>query len=340
VLLNLSRTTRTMAMPRPGHSMSMDGGRTTVQGRSARLSRVDSSTRRQSMTTPYGIAKWQTAVMWAALFLYAQSRICQLYPDRISIQLIVFMQVAAPAVFALVHGSILYRLRGMAAFTVLCLGAGTLCECLSLRTGFPFGHYYFTDLMGPKIFHVPIMLVMAYLGIGYCSWVLGLLILKYRNKPFQGVGVIGLPLLASFIMLAWDFSMEAIWSTIDRAWIWRDGGSFYGVPLSNFLGWYFTAYLFYQAFALYCRADPVKLAPSSRSYWRAAILCYGVCGFGNLLIFRAGLFPPAVTDASGRQWFTMDILFACSLISVLAMVPMALLAWHRLEVQEIEILGR
>jgi putative membrane protein len=237
------------------------------------------------------------------------------------------------AVFALIHGSILYTLKGMLAFTGFCVGAGAICESLSLCTGFPFGHYYFTSLMGPKVFHVPIMLILAYLGMGYCSWVVGLLILGYRNKLLTAARVVALPLLASLIMLAWDLSMEAIWSTIDRAWIWLDGGMFFGVPVSNFLGWYFTAYLFYQAFALYCRFTPIQPAPDSRSYWRAAILCYGVCAFGNLLIFRSGLFPTAVIDATGRHWLTMNILITCTLISVLAMGPVAVLAWHRLKVQ-------
>lgn len=221
----------------------------------------------------------------------------------------------------------------MLAFTGFCVGAGAICESLSLCTGFPFGHYYFTSLMGPKVFHVPIMLILAYLGMGYCSWVVGLLILGYRNKLLTAARVVALPLLASLIMLAWDLSMEAIWSTIDRAWIWLDGGMFFGVPVSNFLGWYFTAYLFYQAFALYCRFTPIQPAPDSRSYWRAAILCYGVCAFGNLLIFRSGLFPTAVIDATGRHWLTMNILITCTLISVLAMGPVAVLAWHRLKVQ-------
>jgi putative membrane protein len=291
------------------------------------------------MTTTPGIAKWQSIVLWVALLLYAQGRICQLYPDRISIQLIVMMQVVPPAVLALVHGSILYGFRGMSIFTAFCLGIGAACESLSLRTGFPFGHYYFTSLMGPKVIQLPILLVLAYLGIGYCSWILSLLILGLRNRPLTGSGLISVPLLASLIMLSWDFSMEAIWSTIDRAWIWRDGGSFYGVPASNFFGWYFTAYLFYQAFALYCRDTPGKAPSSAQGFWRSVILCYGVCAFGNLLIFRDGLFPSAVTDASGRQWLTIDILVACSLISVLAMGPMVFLAWHRLKIQEVESYG-
>jgi len=80
------------------------------------------------MATSPGIAKWQTAVLWAALLVYAQSRIFQMYPERFSVPLIVFMQVVPAAIFALVHGSVLYGVRGMSAFTAFCLGAGALCE--------------------------------------------------------------------------------------------------------------------------------------------------------------------------------------------------------------------
>ncbi len=285
------------------------------------------------MTTSAGVTRFQTGVLWTSLLVYVVGRICQLYPEKIPVLQIVILQVAAPAVFALVHGSILYTVKGMLAFTGICLGVGAICESLSLYTGFPFGHYYFTSLMGPKVLQVPVLLILAYLGMGYCSWVLGLLILGYRDKPLNGARVIALPLLASLIMLAWDLSMEAIWSTIDRAWIWRDGGIFFGVPVSNFLGWYFTAYLFYQVFALYCSATPIRPIPGSRSYWQAAVVCYGVCAFGNLFIFRTGLFPAAVIDASGRQWLTMNILVACTLISVLAMGPVTVLAWHRVKVR-------
>jgi hypothetical protein len=153
------------------------------------------------MTPNAGIARWQTVVLWTALLMYAQSRIWQMYPEKIGILPNVLMQVVPPAVFALVHGSILYGIRGMSVFTGFCLGVAAICESLSLRTGFPFGHYFFTDFMGPKVTGLPILLVLAYLGIGYCSWVLGLLILGYRDKPLAGTRVVVLPLLASGIML-------------------------------------------------------------------------------------------------------------------------------------------
>jgi len=286
------------------------------------------------MATSSKLSRGQIIVLWSALVLYLASRISQQYPEKIGVLTIVVLQVLAPAVFAFVHGSILYRVRGMLVFSGFCMGVGGICECLSLRTGFPFGHYFFTDLMGPKILDVPVFLVLAYLGIGYCSWVLGVVLLGYRNKPLTTAGGFALACVAGFIMMAWDLSMDAIWSTLDRAWIWRDGGVVFGVPLSNFAGWYFAAFLFYLAFAIYCRKNPPRLQPTGRGLWRVAILFYGVCAGGNLLVFRPGLFPVTATDATGRIWMAKDILIASVLVSLLVMAPPTVLAWHRLNAQE------
>jgi putative membrane protein len=260
---------------------------------------------------------------------YALGRVSQQYPGTISVLLIVALQVVPPAVFALIHASILYRFRGMLVFTLFCAGAAVMCESLSLRTGFPFGHYFFTGLMGPKIFDLPVLLVMAYLGIGYCSWVLAVLIFGYRDRPLTGARVVALPMLASLIMVAWDVSMDPIWATLDRAWIWRDGGIYFGVPISNFLGWYLTAYLFYQAFALYFRANPGATKRMPVMFWRTAVLIYAICALGNLLVFRKGLFPPTATDATGKMWITPDILIASVVVSLVVMTPIAVLAWWR-----------
>jgi putative membrane protein len=286
------------------------------------------------MATSFNVSRGQTIALWSALVLYGAGRIVQQYPDKIGVLTIVVLQVLAPAVFALVHGSVLYRVRGVLAFSGCCMGIGGICECLSLRTGFPFGHYYFTDLMGPKILEVPVLLVLAYLGIGYCSWVLGVVLLGYRTRALSTAGVFVLALVASTVMTAWDLSMDAIWSTLDRAWIWRDGGMFFGVPLSNFAGWFFTAFLFYLAFAIYCRMNPPSTLPAGRGIWRVAVLFYGVCALGNLLVFRPGLFPDRAFDTTGRLWMTKDILVASVLVSLLVMTPLALLAWLRLNTQE------
>src|SRR5437588_8563265 len=96
------------------------------------------------------------------LFLYLVARICQLFAGRIPDLLIVALHVIPPALFALIHGARTYGSRSVLVFTTLSLGVGTFFEIVSLRTGFPFGHYRFTDMMGPKLFDLPILLALAY----------------------------------------------------------------------------------------------------------------------------------------------------------------------------------
>ena len=281
------------------------------------------------MPETVAISRWRTYALWGTLLLYVLSRVCQLYTDSLPTLLVVILHVIPPALFAIVHGSALYGWTGMSMFAVFCLGFGTLAESLSLRTGFPFGRYHFTDVMGPKVFQLPLLLALAYLGIGYVAWVLALLIVGYDGKPIRGARVLALPVLAALVMTAWDLSMDPTWSGLDHAWIWEQGGEFFGVPVTNFLGWFVTAYLYYQAFALYCRTGPVHFPTARQSFWLPAILVNAVCALGNPLILKQPMAPTIVTDAAGKQWATADLLGSCVLVSLLVMFPFALVAWLR-----------
>ena len=194
------------------------------------------------------------------------------------------LHLLPPAVVAWTHGRILYGRKGILVFTIACIAVAGSFESLSLRTGFPFGHYFFTGIMGPKISGLPVLLVLAYLGIGYSSWILALVILGLRDKPLSGTRVVAAPALAAFIMLAWDIAMDPQWAAIDRAWVWLDGGPFFGVPVSNFFGWYLTSFCFYQIFALYIQTQSVPQSALSKQSWRAPILVYLICAAGNLFV--------------------------------------------------------
>lgn len=257
--------------------------------------------------------------------MFLAGRILQLFAGRVPNLLIVTLHVIPPALFALAHGARIYRLRGILVFVALCLSVGTLFESVSLRTGFPFGHYRFTGLMGPKLFEMPVLLALAYVGMGYLSWVLAVVILDCENEPLSGKKIVLLPLAASFVMTAWDLSMEAVWADIDHAWVWRDGGSYYGVPVSNFFGWFLTVYIFYQLFALYLGNRPI--IRSQPSHWRLAIWFYAASAAGNLLVVAPSSMGGVFVDAAGKHWTISSILLASRLVSIFLMLPPCLIAW-------------
>lgn len=262
------------------------------------------------------------------LLLYLVGRTLQLFAGRVPNLVIVAFHVIPPALFAVLHGVRVYRWRGVLVFTGLCLGVGTFFESISLRTGFPFGHYRFTDLMGPKIFDLPILLALAYVGMGYLSWVVSLSILGCEDQPLSGRRILLLPLMASVVMTTWDLSMEAVWADIDRAWIWQDGGSYYGVPISNFFGWLLTAYVFYQLFALYLRKR--ETIASRPGHWLPAISFYALAALGNLLVVAPSSLGSVFVDATGKPWVIQNILWTSRLISIFLMTPLSLIAWLRI----------
>jgi putative membrane protein len=261
------------------------------------------------------------------ILLYLIGRVLQVFAGSVPHLVIVVFHVIPPALFAAIHGTRIYRTRGILVFVGLCLGVATFFESVSLRTGFPFGHDRFTDLMGPKISGLPVLLALAWVGMGYLSWVIGLALLGGENKPLSGRRIVLVPLVASFVMTSWDLSMEAVWADVDHGWVWRDGGSYYGVPISNFLGWLLTAYVFYQLFAFYLRErEPV---PAPASHWLLAIWFYALSALGNLFMIAPLSAGAVFVDATGKRWMIANILWTSRLVSVFLMLPLSLIAWFR-----------
>jgi putative membrane protein len=241
-------------------------------------------------------------LLWGMIALYAAARVLQLFSASVPMLAIVILHVIPPAVFVLVFGARVYGWRGIAVFAVLCVGVGGIAEVVGVHTGFPFGRYYFTGLMGPKFFDVPFLLALAYLGMGYLSWIIARLIVG-RAAPF----------VAALIMASWDLAMDPIWSTVMHAWVWVDGGPWFGVPLSNYFGWMLTACIYYGLFALYLRGRVER--KQTRGHWRQAVVFYAVSAAGNLLL----LIPRPVNVIAA----------VCALVTVFTMGAFAIIAWTR-----------
>jgi putative membrane protein len=264
---------------------------------------------------------------------YACARILEVTHTSIPRTAIVALDVLSAMTFALTDGVRHYRLRGILVFTVICTVVGNLVENLGVTTGFPFGRYYFVELMGPKLFHVPVLLGMAYIGMAYVSWMLARLIVGHPYAPVSGIRVAALPLVASFVMVAWDLAEDPVWSTVLHGWVWLDGGPWFGVPISNYLGWYGTVFTIYLFFALYLRCRPALPIATSTASLRPALLLYLFCAAGNVLQMIPKAVPAIVQDPTGKQWRVMDITGASALVSIFVMGAFAVLAWVRLAEQ-------
>jgi putative membrane protein len=264
-------------------------------------------------------------MLWATTAVVALGLILEAFVPGATL-IVVVLQV----VFALLHGARRYGRRAIGVFVVAGLLISNILENLSIRTGFPFGHYHYTG--GGKIFLVPWFIGPAYLATGYLAWVVATVLLGDVRPRSSWLTTIGTPLIAAFAMTAWDLALDPVRSTINHLWIWENGGGYFGVPLVNFLGWTFTVYLFMQVFALYLRRSG-PLSTTSPEVARASdlqgVLLYAATTLSSFTALFTGA-RTVVTDATGMSWRTGNIYETSALVTIYGMLFIAVLALLRI----------
>ncbi len=233
------------------------------------------------------------------------------------------------------HAVIAYRWTGALLFLGLCLAITFSIENLSIATGFPFGRYHFNvGAELPHIGNVPIIVGPLYFGMGYLAWMIASILLDGADtKLDRPSNVIALPIVAAFAMVQWDVVMDPLNSTAGHAWTWYDGGGYFGVPLSNFLGWYLTVWLFFQAFALsvYCLRDRwLPWTSRSREFWLLPILLYLATALSYAVPYFAAVHTDEIADSSGIRWSTQALHETAVIVMLFTMLftsVLALLRW-------------
>jgi uncharacterized membrane protein len=261
-----------------------------------------------------------TTILWVLAAAYAAALVSNIsFGLSIPIALVLLISV----VFALIHGATRYGWSGIAAFVVICLVVSNILENTSILTGFPFGHYHYTDLLGPKLFLVPLLIGPAYFANGYFAWVIGNVLVGDVRRESSAFTTFAAPFIASFVMVMWDLTFDPRASTIQHQWIWEQGGGYFGVPFTNYLGWFFTVYLFLQLFALFVKFRPARNEAARtfpRSHYAQAVVMYAVMGLTPVLTFLVGSSNSQVTDAAGVVWQTRSIAEAVATVSIYTMI--------------------
>jgi putative membrane protein len=157
------------------------------------------------------------------------------------------------ALFSLTHAW--YSIGGRLTLVFFGLSAviAWAYEQAGVATGLVFGAYHYTDYLGPKLGNVPYLIPLAWFMMIYPSYVIANLVLSGHATGTRAgvVWLVRLAAVSALVMTAWDLVVDPILSGPSaRAWVWENGGPYFGIPIQNFLGWLlttFTVYLAYRA---------------------------------------------------------------------------------------------
>ena len=186
--------------------------------------------------------------------------------------------------------------RALALFAAAS-GVALLSELGGTNIGFPFGPYHYTAMLGYRIngdvpYAIPISwYYMLYGSLAICSR----LLVADDSSATRWKWA----LAAGAILTAWDVTMEVQMTNVQPAhWVWElqrlpawvpawlGRPFFYGMPLTNWVGWYATGVV----------VSRIMLAIVPPSRWRATVAAFV---FPLVLYATNGIMPIAVTARHG-----------------------------------------
>jgi putative membrane protein len=197
----------------------------------------------------------------------------------------------------------IHGFRGTLAFAALIVAIPFGSEFLGLLTGVPYGSYTYVGTPGPYVFGlVPGFILIGWINVAYLS-------IATTTVGF-GRSSLWLAPVDGLVATSWDVIADPI-ATRAGYWSWSSPGGFYGVPVSNFLGWFLVVTaLSLAARWVWAHDFRAPRATSRIAVWLlpamllASALQYGIeavaYGFGFGAAIGLGILLPAVAVAWNR----------------------------------------
>lgn len=155
--------------------------------------------------------------------------------------------------------------RGLPALIVLSV-LPLLVEALAVWTGFPYGEFHYSGLLGYTV----LGLVPASVSFAYTPILLGAMTAAGR---FSGSNLTRFAFFSTLVNVSIDLVIDPA-AVHTGFWGWTDPGVYYGVPLVNFMGWVVTGFVYAALFYLLTGFEDDLPLPSSVSTSLIWILCF------------------------------------------------------------------
>jgi putative membrane protein len=185
--------------------------------------------------------------------------------------------------FGACAASAAHLLGGPAAlrFMLIAVSAGWVAEQLGSSYGWLFGVYTYTDVLGPRLGDVPVVIPLMWFALTYGAYVIANL--AVWQAPVDGAAGHGwaaaLSLVAASVVTAWDLGADPYFVFTLKAWVMgMDDGWWFGETLQGFVGWMTVSFCIVLAFRLTHRFAPIRpRVAATRRHVLVPLALYGGC---------------------------------------------------------------
>lgn len=119
--------------------------------------------------------------------------------------------------------------RDFKTFLLITFFIGMASEIMGVQTGVIFGDYIYGDVLGPKIWGVPLVIGLNWFILAYMAGSFGH---RYVRSKFLAA------ILGAICMVVLDIVIEPVAVALGF-WTWHGEV----IPLSNYIGWFATAFI-------------------------------------------------------------------------------------------------
>ena len=126
--------------------------------------------------------------------------------------------------------------RNSILFATISFSIGLIAELAGTIYGIPFGKYYYTDVLPLKIFGlVPLTIPLMWMSLSYIAYsTTNIMVTRPQSvlllSSLDGLCLVAFDLLADPVAVGFGL------------WVWINESPYYGIPLSNFLGWFLVTF--------------------------------------------------------------------------------------------------
>lgn len=152
-------------------------------------------------------------------------------------------------------------------------------EWVGIRTGWPFGSYKYTSVLGLLVAGVPLTIACAWVGV-----LLNATLLARGRSRWARV------LQAGMWTVIFDLVLDPV-AYARQFWIWQGEGGYYGVPVSNFVSWFLISAVLSLFFPF--RDVPVPIRREAVRLTQLMLLMFGLLGL------KEGLYVPLLVALTG-----------------------------------------
>ena len=159
------------------------------------------------------------------------------------------IQVGLGFTFFIYHSVTFFGIYNSILFFFSSFVISLFLEIIGTNKGFVFDKFSYDSNLcpGPMIGNVPLLIAVSWTGLIYMGLVCTMM--SFNGEIVTSISLTHI-IIASIFVTILDLVLDPI-AVDEGRWKWDEPGRYYGIPLKNFIGWFFNSFVILTVYSFF-----------------------------------------------------------------------------------------